>query len=166
MAMKKDINEFVKNHRDEFDNREVSGDSWEPIFKALPDSQKSLKWWRAAAVLFFVSTLTLLLAPPIYRKIERKATLEEFSAIERFYNGLIVEKVSLIEGYGNGQVGDLRQLEAMYYVLKEEMMNDPSDEVIDALVLNLLIRIDILNEQVKQLEQNRDLQESERGKGT
>jgi hypothetical protein len=40
----------------------------------------------------------------------------------------------------------------MYNVLKEEMKTSPSQKVKDALVLNLLVRIDLLNQQLHKLE--------------
>jgi hypothetical protein len=40
----------------------------------------------------------------------------------------------------------------MYMVLKEEMKSRPSQKVQDALVLNLLVRIDLLNQQLYKLE--------------
>ena len=46
----------------------------------------------------------------------------------------------------------LFEISLMYLVLKEEMKNDPSQKVKDALVLNLLVRIDLLNQQLYRLE--------------
>jgi hypothetical protein len=40
----------------------------------------------------------------------------------------------------------------MYHVLKEEMKTSPSQKVKDALVLNLLIQIDLLNQQLHTIE--------------
>jgi hypothetical protein len=40
----------------------------------------------------------------------------------------------------------------MYMVLKEEMKASPSEKVKDALVLNLLVRIDLLNQRLHKLE--------------
>ena len=40
----------------------------------------------------------------------------------------------------------------MYQVLKEEMKIHPGQKVKDALVLNLLIRIDLLNQQLHKIE--------------
>jgi hypothetical protein len=40
----------------------------------------------------------------------------------------------------------------MYHVLKEEMKSHPSQKVKDALVLNLLVRIDLLNQQLHKIE--------------
>jgi hypothetical protein len=44
----------------------------------------------------------------------------------------------------------------MYMVLKEEMEARPSRKVKDALVLNLLVRIDLLNQQLQKLDQHAD----------
>ncbi|HEY8512429.1 MAG TPA: hypothetical protein VIL31_10755, partial [Cyclobacteriaceae bacterium] len=55
----------------------------------------------------------------------------------------------------NGFTQDLYQLEAMYLVLKEEMERNPSAKVRDALVLNLLVRIDLLTQQLQKLDNGR-----------
>ncbi len=52
----------------------------------------------------------------------------------------------------NGFTHDFQQLEAMYMILKEEMKTSPSQKVKDALVLNLLVRINLLNQQLYKLE--------------
>jgi len=40
----------------------------------------------------------------------------------------------------------------MYLVLKDEMKKRPSQDVRDALVLNLLVRIDLINQQLNKLD--------------
>ena len=47
---------------------------------------------------------------------------------------------------------NLKKLEAMYLVLKDEMKRRPSQDVRDALVLNLLVRIDLINQQLNKLD--------------
>ena len=47
---------------------------------------------------------------------------------------------------------DYQKLDAMYQVLKEEMKLHPSKKVKDALILNFLIRIDLLNQQLHELD--------------
>jgi hypothetical protein len=49
----------------------------------------------------------------------------------------------------------------MYQVLKEEMKTRPSQKVKDALVLNLLIRIDLLNKQLHKIEKEGDEKQEE-----
>ncbi|MDZ7648911.1 MAG: hypothetical protein U5K54_18050 [Cytophagales bacterium] len=47
---------------------------------------------------------------------------------------------------------DMEKVEAMYFVLREQMKINPTEKVKDALILNLLIRMDLLNQQVESLE--------------
>ena len=82
---------------------------------------------------------------------------KEFKDVEAFYVEQISEKVEMIDEFQkneglNSFTQDFQQLEAMYMVLKEEMHARPSQKVKDALVLNLLVRIDLLNQQLHALE--------------
>jgi hypothetical protein len=93
----------------------------------------------------------------IIQPIVQREELQEFRAVEEFYVQQIADKVELIYDYEsregfNGFTNDFHQLEAMYMVLKEEMKARPSSKVKDALVLNLLVRIDLLNQQLHKLE--------------
>ncbi len=47
---------------------------------------------------------------------------------------------------------DLEKLDAMYQVLREQMKSHPSEKIKDALILNMLVRIDLLNQQIENLE--------------
>ena len=51
---------------------------------------------------------------------------------------------------------DIQKLEAMYAVISEEMKKHPSEKVKDALVLNMLVRIDLLNQQIQKLEESKE----------
>ena len=84
----------------------------------------------------------------------------DFRDLETFYSGQIQEKVEFINSFETGNEKDhlgqdFQKLDAMYQVLSEEMKIRPSEKVKDAMVLNLLIRIDLLNQQIKKLEDNR-----------
>jgi hypothetical protein len=43
----------------------------------------------------------------------------------------------------------------MYQVLREQMKTNPTEKVKDALILNMLVRIDLLNQQIHEIEQSR-----------
>jgi hypothetical protein len=43
----------------------------------------------------------------------------------------------------------------MYFVLREQMKINPTEKVKDALILNLLIRMDLLNQQIESLEDSK-----------
>lgn len=158
------IEDFVKKHRDEFDDREPPSRVWNVIAGSIPDTKKTGLWnsiilWRAAAVIFMALSLFMLIPKGQYFSPKNDNTLKEFHDVEKFYNQQISYKVRLIDEYQkadglNGFTQDFHQLEAMYMVLKEEMRNRPSDKVKDALVLNLLVRIDLLNQQIQKLEES------------
>lgn len=154
------MEDFIRDNRDAFDDKEPSEKLWKKIESSLFLSRGISLWssvnlWRAAAVLFMALSLYLLI--PVETGPKQSAALTEFRDIENFYIQQISEKTELIEEFYrseglNGFTNDFKQLEAMYMVLKEEMKNRPSKRVKDALVLNLLVRIDLLNQQLHKLE--------------
>ena len=95
--------------------------------------------------------------------------VNEFNDVEEFYTAQISQKVALIEEVSGSSstdefTQDFKQLEAMYNVLKEEWKTRPSKKVKDALVLNLLVRINLLNQQLHRLEEDMEKEDSAEGK--
>ena len=160
--MSEELEDFVGKNRDAFDDKEPSARVWKRIDNALfPAAHKYSLWnsiivWRAAAVLFLGLSIYLFASEKLGLK-GQTAALNEFQDVEAFYVAQISQKTELIQEFYqadglNGFTQDFRQLEAMYAVLKEEMRTRPSQKVKDALVLNLLVRIDLLNQQLHKLE--------------
>lgn len=161
--MKDDLEDFVRQNRQNFDDREPSPRVWKRIESALGLKgkfwQEPLVLWRAAAI-FFMALSVYLLIPGAQMKPENARAMKEFSDVEAFYVQQISNKVELIDEFNgteglNGFTQDFQQLEAMYLVLKEEMKSRPSQKVKDALVLNLLVRVDLLNQYLERLEEER-----------
>lgn len=167
--MKDRLDDFIDRNRQSFDNKVPSERVWTSIESALGFKKNTaitaLNLWRAAAVIFMAVSAYLLIEKS--QLSAQKVALKEFSDVESFYISQISEKTELIRGFEseglNGFTNDFRQLEAMYQVLKEEMKNRPSQKVKEALVLNLLVRIDLLNQQLHRLEKE---QEPEREEST
>jgi hypothetical protein len=163
--MKDKLRNFIRSNRESFDDKEPSERVWSQISRELLGKQRSLTpliYWRAAAVIFMCLSIILL-----YSKFSEsrssKLVLHEFQDVESFYTLEISNKIEMIENYHgaekglNGFTHDFNQLEAMYEVLKDEMKSHPTKKVKDALVLNLLVRIDLLNMQLEKLEnENQD----------
>lgn len=160
--MKDQLEDFVRKNREGFDDKEPSEKVWSRIDSTLfqkknPGLWNSVVLWRAAAVIFMVLSIYLFVGK--MSPAPRNTTaLNEFSDVERYYIEQISHKTQLIEEFQkneglNGFTHDFQQLEAMYMVLKEEMKNRPSQKVKDALVLNLLVRIDLLNQQLQRLDE-------------
>ena len=162
--MKDQLEDFVRRNRAAFDDKVPPTGVWKGIEASLAFRQRS--WlnptalWRAAAI-FFMALSIYLLIPHQATKTENAQAMKEFSDVEAFYIQQISNKVELIGEFTgsdglNGFTHDFHQLEAMYLVLREEMNLRPSQKVKDALVLNLLVRIDLLNQQLHHLEEKKD----------
>lgn len=164
--MKDQLEDFVRQNKEAFDDKEPSARVWSAISNKLFNVDSlwnSLTLWRAAAVVL-LGLCVYLLIPRLSENREKNLALTEFKDIETFYFSQIAEKVDQIEGYKgqegmNGFTSDFQQLEAMYHVLKEEMKTRPSQKVKDALVLNLLIRIDLLNQQLHKIDKEEKIEE-------
>jgi hypothetical protein len=163
--MKDPLEEFVRQNRDAFDDKEPSEKVWRNIEASITLKPKSI-WdsvvlWRAAAVIFMALSGYLMLPENGNKEGGKEGVKDvavaEFNDVEAFYFKQISEKVRMIDDFQkseglNGFTHDFQQLEAMYMVLKEEMKTSPSQKVKDALVLNLLVRIDLLNQQLYKLD--------------
>ena len=171
--MKDKMEEFIRENRNAFDDKEPSEKVWRNIRASLSLDHKSLftsvALWRAAAIIFF--SLSVYLIIPKKESVIKVASFssKEFIDVESFYTQQISNKVKLINDFQkneglNGFTHDFQQLEAMYMVLKEQMNASPSEKVKDALVLNLLVRIDLLNQQLYSLE--REIKSKEEQKDT
>jgi hypothetical protein len=160
--MKDQLENFVGKHRNEFDDKEPSAKVWNNIEHSLSLQRSAGLWnsvllWRAAAIIFMALSIYLLI--PKTGTKQSEVAMKEFTDVEAFYIQQISEKTELIDEFQrqeglNGFTRDFQQLEAMYLVLKEEMKTRPSQKVKDALVLNLLVRIDLLNQQLHKLEKD------------
>ena len=67
----------------------------------------------------------------------------------------------MIDDFGGSFEGeeftqDFEKLDAMYQVLRDELKVRPTEKVRDALILNILVRIDLLNQQIQKLEDTRE----------
>jgi len=165
--MKDQLEDFIRKNRDAFDDQEPPEKAWKNIEASVSFQRKglwnSLTLWRAAAVIFMALTVYLLI-PGSKKPQSTDLALKEFNDVEAFYVQQISEKVEMIDEFQrneglNGYTQDFQQLEAMYMVLKEEMKTRPSQKVKDALVLNLLVRIDLLNQQLHKLEKDGEKEE-------
>jgi hypothetical protein len=162
--MKDQVEDFIRQNKGAFDDKEPSEKNWSKISNRLfvKDSLwNSVSVWRAAAVIL-LGVCVYLALPKLQDRKENAIALNEFNDIESFYISQIDNKVDQIENQRgpeaglNGFTHDFQQLEAMYQVLKEEMKIHPGQKVKDALVLNLLIRIDLLNQQLHKIEKGEE----------
>ncbi len=162
--MKDSLQEFVDQNREAFDDRSPKRSAWNAIESRLPSNPHSL-WnsvslWRSAAIVLLGLTAFLAVKENINPAKKETARIKgDFRDLEVFYSDQILQKKELVNQYQleTGLTEDevtqnIQKLEAMYLVLKDEMEKRPSQDVKDALVLNLLVRIDLLNQQLNKLD--------------
>jgi len=157
-----DLENFISDNKDEFDDKSPSNKVWNNIrFRMGFNNSGSSIWWKAAAVIFFALSVFLYVDRD-NTKIsgEPISKTGDFNEVETYYLNVIDEKKELITGLSEKTVlgekaeRDLQRLDAMYDVLKEEYRQNPSKKVIDAIILNMLVRIDILNDEIQNVEDN------------
>jgi hypothetical protein len=162
--MSDSLKDFIKKNREAFDDQEPSEKIWNAIDQSLPQTRQTSLWnslviWRVAALLFLGLSVFLFTTRPgsMIRKGEVVQMQKEFSDQEMFYSDQIAEKVAFIDDLDGALedeqfTQDFQKLDAMYQVLREEMKSRPTEKVRDALILNMLVRIDLLNQQIKKME--------------
>ena len=163
--MKDSLKDVVENNREAFDHRVPSGKVWSQIESKLPRTSlwNNITIWRAAAILLFgISGFLFFINMPVasQNKQETAELQGEFFNLEKFYADQIAEKVEWIsdtrDSFADDQfTQDFKKLDAMYQVLREQMKTNPTQQVKDALVLNMLVRIDLLNQQIQKLEDSK-----------
>jgi hypothetical protein len=162
MNSKDQLEDYIRSNREAFDDKTPPSSVWDKINSSMHTTHATSWWnnvtiWRAAAILFMAMSVYLII-PAKPSDDNAKLALKEFGDVEAFYIREISQKEELIEAIAEGSqpeefTQDLHQLEAMYLVLKEEMKTRPSKKVKDALVLNFLVRINLLNQQLHKLEE-------------
>ena len=173
------LEKYIRENRASFDDRNPSAEVWHKINDQLDNDVKPQVYlgtymWRAAAVLFFVAVVWLLVDRNnnMYNISQIPANNDEsqigFNDVEAFYmkeieakQQLILQFVSDTPEINRDLLGEIDQLDSTYQVLKSTAEKGYSEKVLDAMVLNLQMRIDILNRQLEVLEKIKNLKENE-----
>jgi len=178
MSMDK-LEKFVKENRAAFDDQKPPEDVWHNINDQLENSETpqvpiTTYLWRAAAIVLFAAVVWLLVD-----RTDRNDTLVHvngfinendiaFNDVEAFYVKEIESKQNLIIQFvadnpelDKDLLGEIDQLDSTYQMLKSAAEGGQSEKIIDAMVLNLQMRIDILNQQLEVLEKIKSIKENE-----
>jgi hypothetical protein len=173
------LEKFIHENREQFDNREPGDELWNNISNKLDHSHRPERFinhwiWKAASIVLFVAVLGLLIERQFRQAKEvtinrpQKQTIE-FKQVEEYYTSLIVSKRAEIQDYlqanpsfRNEFTGDILQLDSMYVSLKMELSNNYSEKIVDAMIVNLQMRIRILNQQLNILQKIKNAKENEK----
>lgn len=183
------LKDFIKNHRNDFDDAEAPADIWSKIDTRIDsvDNKPSSgntgkgvtmpKWWMAAASVVMLLTIGWLVNERFImqdKMDEMQAVMvggREYSQVEHYYVQQINQKkerlsaeVGKNDSLGTTFEEDLKALDTIYKRLKKHLKEGvTNDKVIDAMIINLRMRNDLLDQQIEILEKvkNEKKQEDE-----
>ncbi len=159
------LEKFIKSNRPEMDDKNPGHEIWDKIEKELQPEVKEIKiskshtLWRAAAVILLLLTSWLVFekvkqGDGVDKNIEISKLNPQLEEAETFYLSLIDQKrneiLSLGDKYNLGAdfSGEINTLDSMYMVLKKDMINGSEENLVDAMIVNLQLRIEVLNRQL------------------
>lgn len=163
------LEKFIKSHRADMDDKDPRPDLWIDIANEISSESKqrsltkSFVWWRAAAILLLFIT-SLMVIEKFISEPEKKemAMNQQLMEAESFYIDLISQKkgevLTLSEEMelGSDFIQEVNMLDSMYTVLKKDLKNGNEDNLVDAMILNLQLRIEVLNEQLSIIQSIQD----------
>jgi hypothetical protein len=180
------LKNFINEHRDEFDTFEPRPDLWQDISKELPQKKTARvisltyarMWQYAAAVVLLIAAVFVIRqyiptnqtndpagATTTAASLEKIAP--QMAEVESYYTSLINEKKAQMGNFDLKSLGindnlqqDIAVLDSAYAKLKTELLTTPNKEqIMDAMIQNLQLRMEILNQQLKTLEDIRKIKQ-------
>ncbi len=163
------LEKFIHDNREEFDSEKPSLELWEkiedqiqPEFK-LSSKKKVINYWKVAAVILLLVSAGLVVerfafqAQP--KSVEVEVYSNEFQEAEDYYLSLVSERKSIIEEQLKNDpiekaefLAEVEALDQKYEQLKGEIKYGNQEEILDAMILNLQMRIEVLNRQIEIIE--------------
>jgi hypothetical protein len=150
---------YIRENRQSIEQKNPPDSVWSKIESSLrPVSKKSLMiYWQAAAVIFFALSIGLLVKNYQTSNELNSYSLNnaEFENTEQYYFKVIQDKESLlISSLANHPdlvadfKTDLQELSRNYKKLKTDFDSNKSEEVLSALIINLQLQQELLNNQL------------------
>jgi hypothetical protein len=174
------LEKYIRENRASFDDKNPPVEVWHKINHQLDKGETSQihmgsLLWRAAAIFLFAMVVWLLMDRADNINQETQIPLTEdtdriaFNDVEAFYSMEIERKQKLILHFvsenpelDTSLLEEIDQLDSTYQVLKSTAENGYSERILDAMVINLQMRIDILNQQLEVLGKIKNLKENEK----
>lgn len=166
--MKDNLEKFISENRQEFDDRQPPGNIWLSIDRHLDQKNKKparrISIWRyaqvAAAAVFLIGTGVLIGLNFNNRPSEALAIEKEFpeySETEQYYKKLVKNKVDELGNYNYDSSinDDLKQLDKIYEELKKELSEAPEDkqeQIINAMITNYRTKLSILERVLERIQ--------------
>lgn len=180
--MKERLDQFINSNRSAFDDEPPPPHIWEQLNKNLSSEKptaKIIRWqgrkvWAAAIVIAIMGTVTFLIVENKQLKNDLMASQQRLEKQQRQdyisadYNKAIDQFTQIVASKQNelsiiraeypslynSFTSDINDLNEEYIRLKEELKTVPEqDEVLDAMIQNLQLQAELLNEQLLIIQQ-------------
>ncbi|HAN76993.1 MAG TPA: hypothetical protein DCQ31_04070 [Bacteroidales bacterium] len=174
--MKYDIEDYIKDHRNEFDTHEPSDKVW----KAIESQQKrhiignlQQHWVKIAAVVIVLLMSVAVLNYTVFNQSPNltnentdmaiETQIPELSETENYYNTLVNEKLEEVRVFAAAKpeleqelMTDFAELDSILIELKTDLKDNASnEEVVDAMVHNYRIKLKILEDLLSELQRRK-----------
>ena len=159
------LEKYIREQRDAFDDKAPPASSWDKIaarVKPTPTTS-TLKYWQAAAVIFFVMALGLVIKnyqATDDNNLAVSESVQEFKTTEEYYFDVIESQQGLLTSYldeypelAKDFKTDLAELSQNYTKLKQDFAVTGDKEVLNALIKNLQLQQALLQNQVEIIQQ-------------
>lgn len=163
------LEDFVRQHREEFDLREPDPSVWlkiNPASAPVVKEKRPMRWLRIAAaiaVIFAGSSagIYFLTGGSNESDLYSQELYMEMQETEAFYTMMVRDRYEELKPYlasdpvANEMLSaDMEELDEVYHELKNDLKDNISNpEVIEAMVLNYRIKLEILEDLLNQLKE-------------
>jgi len=163
------LEDFVKQHREQFDLYEPDPSIWlkiNPASAPVIRERKPMRWLRVAAAVAMIFAGS---TAGIYFLTANKAETDQFSSelymeiqeTEDYYSQLVSRRYDELRPYLVNDpaaqemlTADMEELDEVYKELKEDLKDNASNpEVIEAMILNYRVKLEILEDLLNQLKE-------------
>ena len=160
---------YIEENKAAFDDKTPPASAWENIAAGLksPGSTNYLRYWQAAAVVFFAVSIGLLVKnnQPVNSNVVSESVVE-FKTTEEYYLEVIESQQGILTTYlkqypdlATDFKADLTELSQNYNKLKIDFESTGDTEVLNALIKNLQLQQELLHNQlniIKQIEEENE----------
>ncbi len=173
------LEDFVKQHREQFDQREPDPSIWlkiNPANQTVAKERKPMQWLRVAAavaMIFAGSTAGIYFLTGERVEADRHSSelYQEILETEQYYSQMVSDRYEELKPFlvSNSSAKemlstDMEELDEVYMELKEDLKDNASNpEVIEAMILNYRVKLEILEDLLIQLKEkeNQDYEKNE-----
>ena len=175
------LEDFVKQHREQFDQREPDPSIWLKINPAnqrdaqvVKQEHRPLRWLRiaaAVAMIFAGSTagIYFLTGEKADPDLYGSDLYTEIRETEQYYSRMVADRYEELQPFLAGNplaeemlTSDMDELDEVYEELKEDLKDNASNpEVIEAMILNYRVKLEVLEDLLNQLKEKENQDEKD-----